>query len=174
MVSPGLGFAKRARNFAEALGVPLAIVEKRRVNHVDGSVSGLAILGDVAGRDCIIVDDEIATAHTMTRVAELLVDAGASSVRAAAIHPLFSEGSVERLRNSENVEQARIFRMEEVGFEYRPYFRVEVAGSASSSPGPAAPVDADADPSAKVHAGGPSDELHGDEVGAARRGIFSR
>ncbi|HYF64023.1 MAG TPA: ribose-phosphate diphosphokinase [Herpetosiphonaceae bacterium] len=100
VVSPGLGFAKRARNFAEALGVPLAIVEKRRVNHVDGSVSGLAILGDVAGRDCIIVDDEIATAHTMTRVAELLVDSGARSVRAAAIHPLFAEGAVDRLRNS--------------------------------------------------------------------------
>ena len=100
VVSPGLGFAKRARNFAEALNVPLAIVEKRRVNHADGTVSGLAILGDVTGRDCIIVDDEIATAHTMTRVAELLIERGARSVQAAAIHPIFTEGAVERLKNS--------------------------------------------------------------------------
>ncbi len=100
VVSPGLGFAKRARNFAEALGLPLAIVEKRRANHNDGSVSTLAILGEVAGRNCIIVDDEVSTAHTMIRVAELLLNQGARSVRAAAIHPILSEGAVERLRNS--------------------------------------------------------------------------
>ena len=79
---------------------------------------------------------------------------------------------VERLRNSENVEQARIFRMEEVGFEYRPYYRVEVAGAAPA-PSPAeaeAPVEA-------VHAPrheAPGDDLPVDEVGAARRGLFSR
>lgn len=80
---------------------------------------------------------------------------------------------VERLRNSENVEQARIFRMEEVGFEYRPYYRVEVAAAAPA----AAPVEAEA-PVEAAHAAlrpeAPTEDLPVDEVGAARRGLFSR
>jgi ribose-phosphate pyrophosphokinase len=99
IVSPGLGFAKRARNFAEALGWPLAIVEKRR-NTGDSALSKLAILGEVRGFDCVIVDDEIATAHTMARVSQLLLDQGARSVRACAIHPIFCDGATDRLRNS--------------------------------------------------------------------------
>jgi len=88
---------------------------------------------------------------------------------------------VERLRNSENVEQARIFRMEEVGFEYRPYFRVEVAG-AGVAPVPEAEPAHDA-PAAVVTTA-PSDfqppepvgeDHEGDEVGVgARRGLFNR
>ena len=77
---------------------------------------------------------------------------------------------VERLRNSENVEQARIFRMEEVSFEYRPYFRVEVAGG---GPAPEAEGGEAAAPRAEVLVAA-GDDQGGDEVGAARRGIFSR
>lgn len=84
---------------------------------------------------------------------------------------------VERLRNSENVEQARIFKMEEVSFEYRPYFRVAVAGAA---PAPAA-ASAEPEPEAVPEAVAgftppePVAEHEGDEVGAgARRGLFSR
>lgn len=98
VVSPGLGFAKRARNFAETLGWPLAIVEKRR--NADSSVARLAILGEVEGFDCVIVDDEVATGHTLTRVAELLRAEGARSVRACAIHALLCDGAAERLRAS--------------------------------------------------------------------------
>ncbi|GIV96634.1 MAG: ribose-phosphate pyrophosphokinase [Herpetosiphonaceae bacterium] len=100
IVSPGLGFAKRARNVAEALGLPLAIVEKRRREDGVGPVEVLSILGDVAGRHCILVDDEIATAQTMVRVAELLMAHGAREVSAAATHPVFVPGSAERLRSS--------------------------------------------------------------------------
>ncbi len=100
IVSPGLGFAKKARNFAEAVDMPLALVEKRRINHHDGTVGHLAILGDVAGHDCVIVDDEVATGHTMIRVSELLIERGARSVRACCIHPLLYGDSVERLKNS--------------------------------------------------------------------------
>ncbi len=94
---------------------------------------------------------------------------------------------VERLRNSENVEQARIFRMEEVSFEYRPYFRVEVGAPGAVPPAAApapqlAPVSV---PSAEgEHAPEPEDVFEppslvdghdGDEVAAgARRGLFSR
>lgn len=87
---------------------------------------------------------------------------------------------VERLRNSENVEQARIFRMEEVGFEYRPYFRVEVAGAGSA---PVAEVEPTHEPATVASAvkgdfqpPEPVAEDHeGDEVGVgARRGLFNR
>lgn len=76
---------------------------------------------------------------------------------------------VERLRNSEQVEKARIFRMEELSFEYRPYFRVEVGGASSGAPAPeaeAAPAVAGFEPPQPV-------EAEGDEAGS-RRGLFSR
>lgn len=84
---------------------------------------------------------------------------------------------VERLRNNENVEQARIFRMEEVTFEYRPYFRVEVGGGAGPAPEaehPQEPVavaaPADFQPPEPV-----AEEQESVEVGAgARRGLFNR
>lgn len=94
---------------------------------------------------------------------------------------------VERLRNSENVEQARIFRMEEVSFEYRPYFRVEVGapGAAVPAVAPAPQLAPTAVASAEVdHAAEPVDAFEppslvddhvGDEVAAGvRRGLFSR
>ncbi len=82
---------------------------------------------------------------------------------------------VERLRNSENVEQARIFRMEEVLFEYRPYFRVEVGG-ASPSPEAAHLPGAVAVPApVEHHLPEPMPEDHDDELAVgAKRGLFSR
>lgn len=101
IVSPGLGFAKRARNFAESLGWPLAIVEKRRVKNDDsGAVAALSVLGDVKDRHCVLVDDEVCTANTIISVANLLMDHGALSVRACATHPLMCEDAITRLRNS--------------------------------------------------------------------------
>ena len=82
---------------------------------------------------------------------------------------------VERLRNSENVEQARIFRMEEVGFEYRSYFRVEVAVTAAP---PAGEVEAGPEavlvPAKAEAAMSAADDISPEEVGVARRGLFSR
>lgn len=86
---------------------------------------------------------------------------------------------VERLRNSENVEQARIFRLEEVSFEYRPYFRVEVGATAPAvvpehAPEPAPKPDHVVEPVADEGFQLP-EPVEGDEVGAgARRGLFSR
>ena len=83
---------------------------------------------------------------------------------------------VERLRNSENVEQARIFRMEEVTFEYRPYFRVEVGGTAPApEPGHALGAATVHAPAAH-HVAEPMPEDHDDDELAlgAKRGLFSR
>jgi ribose-phosphate pyrophosphokinase len=99
VVATGLGFAKRARNFAEALGMPLALVE-RRGDVTNNSVMHLNLLGQVAGRTCIIVDDEIDTADTMLRVAYLLQEEGATRLVAAAIHPILCQGALHRLKQS--------------------------------------------------------------------------
>jgi ribose-phosphate pyrophosphokinase len=99
VVSTGLGFAKRARNFAEALGVPLALVERRH----QGTTSDdeiLNVLGDVHGHACVIVDDEVDTGHTMARVAHLLQEKGAARLIGAAIHPILCDGAIGRLKAS--------------------------------------------------------------------------
>ena len=99
VVAPSLGFAKRARNFAELLGMPLALVERRHDLQHQGT-DHLNLLGDVAGRTCLIVDDEVATGNTMLRVADLLKERGATRLIAAAIHPLLCGNAMERFANS--------------------------------------------------------------------------
>ena len=99
VVAPSLGFAKRARNFAEALCMPLALVERRHDLKQQGT-EHLNLLGNVAGRTCLIVDDEVATGHTMLRVAELLKEQGASRLVAATIHPLLCGDAMEQFAQS--------------------------------------------------------------------------
>jgi len=98
VVAPGLGFAKRARNFAEALGMPLALVERR--HETQHGTDHLNLLGEVVGRTCVIVDDEVATGNTMLRVAQLLHEQGASRLIAASVHPLLCCDALERLKQS--------------------------------------------------------------------------
>ena len=98
VVATGLGFAKRARNFAELLEAPLAIVEHRHAGEAPERQNRL--LGDVEGKTCVIVDDEVATAVTMVRVGEMLVARGATRVIGACIHPILARGAVTRLRES--------------------------------------------------------------------------
>jgi ribose-phosphate pyrophosphokinase len=106
VVSPDVGFAKRARNFAESLGVPLAIAEKRRVQHFNRKDSQqltspevLNLIGDVTDRQCIVVDDEIATGSSILEVVELLKRQGAREIYACCVHPVFVGDAAERLRN---------------------------------------------------------------------------
>lgn len=99
VVAPSLGFAKRARNFAEALCMPLALVERRHDLKQQGT-EHLNLLGNVAGRTCLIVDDEVATGHTMLRVADLLKQQGAGRLIAATIHPLLCGDAVEQFAQS--------------------------------------------------------------------------
>ncbi len=97
IVSSGLGFAKRARNFAEAINLPLALVETR---HPADGTPLRNLLGSVDGKSCVIVDDEIATGETVIRVAELLHEHGAQKIVVACVHAVFCEKTAERLRSS--------------------------------------------------------------------------
>ena len=99
VVSPDLGNTKRSRNFAEILDASLAVIEKRRTGNQDRS-EVLNLIGTVAGRPVVIVDDEIDTAGSIVQAAEVCLSNGATEVYATAIHPVFSGPAVERLRAS--------------------------------------------------------------------------
>jgi ribose-phosphate pyrophosphokinase len=99
VVSPDLGNTKRARNFADILQSPLAIIEKRRIGNQDKS-EALNLIGSVEGKQAVIVDDEIDTAGSITQAAKVCLDAGATEVYASCIHPVFSGPAVQRLTES--------------------------------------------------------------------------
>jgi ribose-phosphate pyrophosphokinase len=96
VVSADIGFAKKARNFAELVHAPLAIVEKRRKDNFGGT-EALHLIGDVRGRSAIIVDDEIDTAGSITGAVQLLEEVGAKQIFACCVHPILSGPAVERL-----------------------------------------------------------------------------
>jgi ribose-phosphate pyrophosphokinase len=95
VVAPDVGAAKMARGFARRVDASFAIVDKRRP--VPNEAEVLNVVGEVRDRNCIIVDDMIDTAGTMTSVIGALIDRGAKSVYVAATHPLLSGPAVARL-----------------------------------------------------------------------------
>ena len=97
VVSADLGFAKKGRNFAEKLSLPLAFVEKRR-SLTDASSKALTLIGDVRDRDVFIVDDEVDTAGSLVEAATIVKDRGARDIYASFTHPIFSPPAVERLQ----------------------------------------------------------------------------
>jgi ribose-phosphate pyrophosphokinase len=96
VVVTDLGFAKRARTFAELLEAPLAVIEKRRVGNLDRAEL-LNVIGDVRARQAIIVDDEIDTAGTLIEIVRALEGEGVAEIFACATHGVLSEPAVERL-----------------------------------------------------------------------------
>jgi ribose-phosphate pyrophosphokinase len=98
VVAPDVGAAKMARGFARRLDASFAIIDKRRPAANVAEV--LQVVGEVDGRNCILVDDMIDTAGTLESVVYALRDRGALDIYAAATHALFSGPAVERLQNS--------------------------------------------------------------------------
>jgi ribose-phosphate pyrophosphokinase len=99
VVSPDTGRSKVTEKYARRLNTDMAIVDKRR-DPLTGEIDTRGVLGDVSGRMCVLVDDEIDTAGTICRAAEELVAAGASEVWAIATHGVLSEPAIDRLKNS--------------------------------------------------------------------------
>jgi ribose-phosphate pyrophosphokinase len=97
-VSPDVGGVLRARALARRLDIDLAIIDKRRERA--GVSEVMNIIGDVNGRDCILVDDIVDTAGTLCNAAEALIDQGAKSVTAYATHGVLSGGAVARVVDS--------------------------------------------------------------------------
>jgi len=102
VVSPDAGGVERARGFAKRLNAPLAIIDKRREEANVAEV--MNVVGEVAGRNCLLVDDLIDTAGTLVKGAEALLEKGAASVSACATHAVLSGPAVHRIEESELTE----------------------------------------------------------------------
>ncbi|MEM7332726.1 MAG: ribose-phosphate diphosphokinase [Chloroflexota bacterium] len=98
VVTPDLGFAKKGRNFAEMLDLPLAFVEKRRVGNKNLR-EALTVIGNVDGKDVIIVDDLVDTAGSMEQAVKVLKSCGARDVYLSFTHPVLSDPAFSRLGN---------------------------------------------------------------------------
>ena len=98
IVSPDHGSVPRARNMAEPLNCPIAIVDKRRPKPNVSEI--MNIIGDIENKNCVLLDDMIDTAGTITNAANALKDLGAKSVRACATHAVLSGPAIQRIQDS--------------------------------------------------------------------------
>ena len=98
IATPDVGGAKRANSYAKFLGVPMVICHKSRAKA--NEVAEMTIIGDVEGKDVILVDDIVDTAGTICKAADLMMANGARSVRAAASHAVLSDPATERINAS--------------------------------------------------------------------------
>ena len=96
VVATDLGFAKKGRNYALDLDLPIAFIEKRRSGN-EGKTEALTLIGDVQGRDVIIVDDEVDTGGSIAQAVNVVRENGARDIYLAFIHPIFSSNAAERL-----------------------------------------------------------------------------
>lgn len=99
VVAADVGEAKDAGRFAKRLDLPIAFIDKRRTGD-DEKARPAHVIGDVKGKDCLLVDDEIATGGTIFSATDFLLDQGARSVQAAIVHPVLSGRAIERLNAS--------------------------------------------------------------------------
>ena len=102
MAAPDAGGAKRANAYAKKLDTGLAICHKHRKKA--NEVAEMTVIGDVAGKDVILIDDMCDTAGTLTKAAELFIEKGAKSVRAFCTHAVLSGPALERINNSKLTE----------------------------------------------------------------------
>ena len=102
VVSPDLGYVKSAAEFAGRLGVPVAAAAKQRISDSEVTISD--IIGDVAGRDVIIVDDEIARGTTVFELLDSLREYQPRSVAVACTHGVFADGALDRLTAADVTE----------------------------------------------------------------------
>lgn len=101
-VSPDAGGVERVRFFAKKLNLDLALIDKRRTG--PNVAQAMNVIGDVNGKDCIIIDDMIDTAGTLVQAAKALRNNGAKKIYAAASHPVFSDPAIQRLSECSEIE----------------------------------------------------------------------
>jgi ribose-phosphate pyrophosphokinase len=96
VVTADLGFAKKARNFAAAIQAPMAFIEKRRVSN-DSKAEALTLIGEVANRDVILIDDEVDTGGSMVQAVNLIKSMGARQIFMVWVHSVLSADAADRL-----------------------------------------------------------------------------
>jgi ribose-phosphate pyrophosphokinase len=103
VVAPDLGAAKEASRFARLLGLPVAAAAKQRIS--DEKVVISSIIGDVSGRDVVVLDDEIARGSTIIELLDRLAEHDVASVRVACTHGLFADGALTRIGGRDEVRE---------------------------------------------------------------------
>lgn len=98
MAAPDTGGTKRANAYSKHLGCDMAICYKQR--KVANQIERMTVIGDVKGKNVVLVDDMIDTAGTLTKAADMMMDLGATSVRAVCTHPVLSGEACERIERS--------------------------------------------------------------------------
>lgn len=101
-VSPDAGGVERVRYYAKRMNADLALIDKRRTG--PNVAEAMNVIGDVNGKDCIIIDDMIDTAGTLVQAAKALKKNGAKKIYAAATHPVFSDPAIQRLAECSELE----------------------------------------------------------------------
>jgi ribose-phosphate pyrophosphokinase len=104
--APDVGGVRTARAYAKKLGADLAMVDKRRTAHNKSEINH--IIGDVEGRNVVIVDDMIDTGGTFVNCAEALKERGAKTITGICVHPVFSGSAVEKIESSQAIDQMLI------------------------------------------------------------------
>ncbi len=97
IVTADLGFAKKGRNFAAKLNASMAFIEKRRTGN-DANAEAMTVIGDVSGKDVIIVDDEVDTGGSVAQAVDIVRDHGARNIYLSFVHPVLSDPATERLK----------------------------------------------------------------------------
>jgi ribose-phosphate pyrophosphokinase len=128
VVSPDAGGVERARHFAQKMGAPLAIVDKRRTDINVAEV--MHVVGDVKGKTCLIIDDIIDTAGTLVKTVEALHENGAASIYACASHAVLSGPAIDRIANSrlEQVVVTNTIPLREAGQKLSKIKVLSIAG----------------------------------------------
>ena len=101
-VSPDAGGVERVRYYAKRMNAELALIDKRRTG--PNVAEAMNVIGDVNGKDCIIIDDMIDTAGTLVQAAKALRKNGAKKIYAAATHPVFSDPAIQRIAECAELE----------------------------------------------------------------------
>ena len=99
IVAADVGEAKHLGRYANRLNLPMAIIDKRRMGNTD-TVIPTHLIGDVEGKNALLIDDEVASAGTLCKAADFLKEKGAKSTRAAVVHPVLSGSALEKVNNS--------------------------------------------------------------------------
>lgn len=128
VVSPDVGGVVRARAHAKGLGCDMAIIDKRRPRPNVSEV--MHVIGEIEGRNCIIVDDIIDTAGTLIKAAEVLKDRGAKSVYAYCTHPILSGPAIDRLSNGNALDQLVVTDTIPLSFEAKACSKIRVLSTA--------------------------------------------
>ncbi|HXH32004.1 MAG TPA: ribose-phosphate pyrophosphokinase [Bacteriovoracaceae bacterium] len=127
-VSPDAGGVERVRHFAKKLSAELALIDKRRTG--PNVAEAMNVIGDVRGKDCIIIDDMIDTAGTLVQAAMALKKNGANRIYAAATHPVFSPPAIKRISECEELEAVIITDTIPLSDEGKKVSKIKVVSTA--------------------------------------------